>query len=121
MSVEENKEAHRKVHEEIWIKRNIDLVDEVFGDEFRGDMGRGDKLSAEQSKAMLKKHWASMDENNRKITGTDYHAKIGEGDHLADWQTNHFSDGSSTEEVNLFVFKDGKNIGMKSFKLPEKK
>lgn len=120
MSIEENKKVHQKVHEEIWINRKIDLVDEVIGKDFKGDMGKGESRTAEQMKEMLKGAWASMDEKNHKIVSTDYHAKIGEGDHLAVWQTNHFSDGSSTEEVNLFVFKDGKNIGMKTFKLPSK-
>ena len=116
MSVEENKKIHLKLHEGIWMGRNLELVDEVLGEDYVPDMGRGESQTNAQMKEMLKSAWAKMDNNNRKIVRTEYHGKIGEGDLLAVWQTNYFSDDSSSEEINLFRFENGKIATFKSFK-----
>ena len=34
MGVEENKAIHRRVYEEIWNKGNLDIVDEIFDDDY---------------------------------------------------------------------------------------
>ena len=34
MSIEENKKIHRRVYEEVWNKGNLDVVDEIFDDNY---------------------------------------------------------------------------------------
>ena len=75
MSVEEMKEVHLKLHEGIWMNRNLELLDDVFGETFRFNMGRGEPMSKAQMTEMLKQSWDNMDNNSRKIVRTEYHGK----------------------------------------------
>ena len=116
MSIEEMKEVHLKLHEGIWMNRNLELLDDVFGETFRFNMGRGEPMGKAQMTEMLKGSWDKMDESNHKIVRTEYHGKAAEGDLLAVWQTNFFKDDTSSEEINLFKFENGKVATFKSFK-----
>ena len=118
MSVEENKKVHQRNHEEVWMKRNLDAVGECFSEDFVGDMGRGDHYSPDQLKEALEGMWSDQDKNNTKVVRVEHHAKIGEGDLLAVWQTNYRSDGSSQEMVTLLKFKKGKIVSSKWFPAP---
>lgn len=118
MTTDEMKDLHLKLHEGIWINRNLDLLDEVMGETFRGNMGRGEPQSKEQMKEMLKQSWENRVNENKRPVRTEYHGKIAEGDLLAVWQTNYYSDGTSSEEVNLFKFENGKIATSKRFGPP---
>ena len=55
----------------------------------------------------------------RKIVQTDIHEKIGEGDSLAVWKTQHFEDGSSEEWLTSWKFENGRIARYKAFPITE--
>ena len=115
MSVEENKKTHEKFINEVWMARNPDVVDEVISDRFSSDWGKG-AMTIEHMKAMCANH----DKNARRVVRTEYHERVGEGDLLAVWKTQHFSDGSSEEGLTLWKFENGKIVTYKWFTPPKK-
>ena len=101
------------------MKRNLDVVDECYDQDYIQDMDRGERVPPEQLKAALQAIWASQDKDNKKLVRVRHHAKIGEGDLLAIWQTNYLSDDTSREMVTLMKFRDGKIVTSKWFPAPE--
>lgn len=121
MSVEKNKKTHQRWLDEIWMdgKRNLDAIDEVIGESLTGNWGKDEPSTIDQFKANFKKLYADRDKKNTRIVKTDIHERIGEGDILAVWKTQHYSNGSSDEGLTLWQFENGKIVSFKWFPLTE--
>ena len=116
MSVEKSKKVHQRFIDEVWMGRNFNVYDEVFNESVHANWGRGMSVT----KDVLREVWGQQDESHGKIVRTDIHEKIGEGDLLAVWKTQVFSDGYSEEGLTLWQFKNGKISAFKWFPLPAK-
>ena len=106
MSIEENKATQKRNTEELWIKGNLDVIDETMDENVV--YGRSNIHGREEFKKALKEHLANPE--IPRVEKVVYHEMIGEGDTLAVWQTNYKSDGTSIEGVTIAKFKNGKVI-----------
>ena len=102
MSVEENKRNHQTLHEELWMKGNVDIIDDLMVPEitFIGMKGH------DEIKRRFREYYANPD--NPRVERVEHHVKIGEGDFLAIWQTNHLTNGTTVEGVTFQRYDKGK-------------